>query len=166
MSRTQSFFLLLGLPWFLLQLTMASLPSLLGLVFSQVPSLALTTLLLLFSLSQVGASFYHILYPPTVYKEAQKLVFLRVVTNNPNYPSPLPQELLHSLSTHSTLPYSISHTPSLILEHQQLLAAQPLHRDVLVNLALLSAWNNQVDAALSYWETARTLDPNHPLFQE
>lgn len=47
----------------------------------------------------------------------------------------------------------------------QILAVQPQHRDILVNLTYMEkALRNQKDA-YHYWQEAEKLDPNNPIFQ-
>lgn len=43
-------------------------------------------------------------------------------------------------------------------------STQPSHRDVLVNIALLYQAQNNTEKATAFWETARAVDPNNPLF--
>ena len=43
---------------------------------------------------------------------------------------------------------------------------QPTHKDILINLALLYQSQDNEDKALSYWNSAKELDPNNPVFRE
>lgn len=45
-------------------------------------------------------------------------------------------------------------------------STQPTHRDVLVNIALLYQAQNNIEKANVFWESAKELDPNNPLFIE
>ncbi len=43
---------------------------------------------------------------------------------------------------------------------------QPHNRDVLINIALLYDALGEKSSATPYWNAARELDPNHPIFSE
>lgn len=43
---------------------------------------------------------------------------------------------------------------------------QPTHKDILINLALLYQSQDNEDKALNYWNSAKELDPNNPIFRE
>lgn len=49
---------------------------------------------------------------------------------------------------------------------QQVETVQPTHRDVLVNIALLSQALGEEEQYQTYWERAKKLDPNHAIFDE
>lgn len=63
------------------------------------------------------------------------------------------------------LVYPDKKTERTIARYEELNAAYPGHRDILVALSKLYRKLGKGEQADSYWELARILDPNNPIFQ-
>lgn len=136
------------LPFFLIHLGFSTLPSLLALAKTKIKHLGILFLTTAFLLSQGYFLIKHFYNPPV----------------KPTLPH----------SSNNTISNQLKELPHLEIDPKQadlevekliiLEEKQAQHRDILINLAVLSQVQNNVEQMETYSNQAKNLDPNHPLF--
>lgn len=98
-------------------------------------------------------------------KLSSTLPRLEVVQASPP-PVLLPAITQSFLEERAAKPFTSETVAADLARLQEWLKLQPHHRDILVNLSILYALNNQPDQARAAFSEAQHLDPNAPIFSD
>lgn len=66
----------------------------------------------------------------------------------------------------SERPLTRTAVQNLLAQYEKISSQEPLHRDVLLNMAVLYSTLGETERAQTKWDQARKLDPNHPAFTQ